>query len=65
MTEERVIRLPLDLCAAAEQNFGHRFGTLEDLLVFILRELTRNEASQADLAEQKIIEERLRDLGYI
>jgi hypothetical protein len=65
MTETRDIRLPADLCAIAEQKFGHRFHSLEDLLVFVLRDLTRDDAVQFDLAEQKIVEDRLRDLGYI
>ena len=62
---QRQISLPEELCAAAEQHFGSRFETLESLLEFVLRELTRNDAESLDQAEQAILEERLRNLGYI
>jgi len=63
--EWRELRLPADICAAAEERFGQSFGTLEDLLGFVLRELLRDEARQLDRSEQRIVEERLRELGYI
>jgi len=59
------LRLPADICAAAEERFGQSFGSLEDLLGFVLRELLRDEARQLDQSEQRIVEERLRELGYI
>lgn len=65
MTETRQIQLPAELCAAAEKKFAARFGSLEDLLSFVLRELVRDEAAQLDQAEQQVVEERLRELGYI
>jgi len=61
----RQISLPEELCAAAERQYGSRFENLESLLEFVLRELTRNEAEALDQAEQAILEQRLRDLGYI
>jgi hypothetical protein len=61
----RQISLPSELCQAAEQRFGTRFGGLEQFLTFVLQELLRDVAAQMDRAEQRIIEERLRDLGYI
>jgi hypothetical protein len=61
----REVRLPAELCAAAEEKFSQKFGTLEELVTFILRDLSRDEALQLDHAEQRIIEERLRELGYI
>jgi hypothetical protein len=63
--QERTLRLPAELCRQAEQRFAHRFGSLEELLTFVLREILRDEAAQMDQAEQRIIEQRLRDLGYI
>jgi hypothetical protein len=65
MTEMREVRLPADLCAAVEKEFGQRFGSLEELLVVVLRDLSRDEASRFDEAEQKLVEERLRELGYM
>ncbi len=61
----RDVRLPAQLCSEAEQRFAARFDSLEQLLTFILRELLRDDAAQMDQAEQHMIEERLRDLGYI
>jgi|HubBroStandDraft_1064217.scaffolds.fasta_scaffold52317_4 hypothetical protein len=61
----RELRLPEDLCRAAEEKFGREFGTLEELITFVLRELASDKAAQMDQAEARIIEERLRALGYI
>jgi hypothetical protein len=64
-SDSREVRLPEDLCAAAERKFGQRFSSLEELLTFVLQDLLRDEASRLDQAEQRIVEERLRELGYI
>ncbi|MGH9504269.1 MAG: hypothetical protein ACRD20_15580 [Terriglobales bacterium] len=61
----REVHLPAELCDQAEQRFAERFGNLEQFLTFLLREMLRDDAAQMDQAEQRIIEERLRDLGYI
>jgi hypothetical protein len=61
----REVRLPDELCKDAERRFGARFGSLEELLVFVLRELLRDQATHMDQAEQRVIEQRLKDLGYI
>jgi hypothetical protein len=65
MTQMRDVQLPADLCASAEMKFGHVFGPLEELLIFVLRDLSRDEAARADQAEQRLVEERLRELGYL
>ncbi len=65
MTETRELRLPADLCDAAEKKFEHEFETLEELLTFILRDLLRDDAVHANEAEQRLVEERLRELGYL
>jgi hypothetical protein len=65
MAEMRDVRLPADLCGSAEKKFGHVFNNLEELLIFVLRDLSREEASSADQAEQKLVEQRLRELGYL
>jgi hypothetical protein len=65
MTAKRQVSLPEELCASAEQQFGARFGKLESFLEFVLRELVRNDAETLDKAEQAVLEQRLRDLGYI
>jgi hypothetical protein len=61
----RDVRLPSELCQAAELKFGERFGSLEQFLIFVLQELVRDEATAMDEAETRIIEQRLKDLGYI
>lgn len=65
MTQMREVRLPAELCETAEKKFADKFGSLEELLAFILRDLLRDEATQLDQAEQRMIEDRLRELGYI
>jgi hypothetical protein len=65
MTDERVVRLPEELCAAAEKKFERTFTSIEDLLVFVLRDLLREDVAQLDAAEQQLVEERLRELGYL
>jgi hypothetical protein len=61
----RSVNLPAELCMRAEKRFGERFDSLEQLLVFVLRDLMRDEAAQADEGELRMIEQRLRDLGYL
>lgn len=61
----REVHLPAELCEVAEHRFGARFGTLDNFLAYVLEQLVRDEAAQMDHEEQRIIEERLKDLGYI
>lgn len=61
----RTVTLPAELCAQAEKRFGEKFSTLEQLLEYVLRDLVRDDAAQADEGEQRMIEQRLRDLGYL
>jgi hypothetical protein len=65
MTAKRKISLPEELCASAEQQFGVHFANLESFLEFVLRELVRNDTESLDVAEQAVLEKRLRDLGYL
>jgi hypothetical protein len=65
MSEMRTIRLPADLCAAAEQRYQKRFTGIDELLTAVLQELLREDSAKMDDAEEQIIEERLRELGYI
>lgn len=65
MTEMRNIQLPADLCSAAEKKYSGTFASLEELLTFVLRDLTQDAASQLDQTEQRLVEERLKALGYL
>jgi len=65
MNCSRTISLPEELCSAAERKFLHRFGSLEELVKTLLREMVRDEAMVMDEQEQRILEERLKGLGYI
>jgi hypothetical protein len=66
MNTWRDLRLPSELCRAAEERIkGTSFRTLEDFLTFVLRELTSRSGAQAEEQERKLVEERLRDLGYL
>ncbi|HVO59516.1 MAG TPA: hypothetical protein VMT53_01205 [Terriglobales bacterium] len=61
----RTVRLPESLCAAAEKGWGARFGSIDDLLIFLLQELNQDQGKRMDKAEEQAVEQRLRDLGYI
>ncbi|PYX85521.1 MAG: hypothetical protein DMG68_17865 [Acidobacteria bacterium] len=65
MSELRNVHLRADLCAAVEQRFARRFAGIESLLTFVLQDLLRDDASKLEKGEEQIIEERLRELGYI
>jgi hypothetical protein len=65
MTQKRQINLNEDLCSAAEQRFGKQFPSIEAFLEFVLQELIRDDAEKLDQREKEILEQRLRDLGYI
>jgi hypothetical protein len=65
VTNLRDVRLPVDLCAAAEAKFAQKFANIEELLSFVLRDLLRDDAAKVDKAEQQLVEERLRELGYL
>ncbi len=65
MNEMRNVSLPEDLCAKAEQKFAARFGSLSEFLNAVMTELLCDKAAAMDEREQKIIEERLKGLGYI
>jgi uncharacterized protein (DUF1697 family) len=61
----RNLQLSRELCERVEQRFGQRFGKIEDFLVYVMERLVRYDAKAMDQEEQRIIEERLKDLGYI
>ena len=65
MSESREIRLPADLCAAAEEKFGATFRSVDHLVAFLLQELIRGDTANLDRADQALVEQRLKDLGYI
>jgi hypothetical protein len=59
------VSLPSELCASALARYGSRFASIEELLVCLLQELLRDDAIQMDQKEQKVLETRLKDLGYL
>jgi hypothetical protein len=61
----RQINLPTDLCEALESRFSGRFGCLDQMVKFVLEELLRDESLAMGRSEQHMIEDRLRDLGYM
>lgn len=65
MTDMRQVELPSDLCTQLEKLFGSQFGSLEELLLFVLQELAQLQATDADQQELALVEQRLRDLGYL
>ena len=62
---ERQVNLPTDLCEAAERQYGGQFADLEELLTFMLRYVTKPEVERLDRTELEIVQQRLKDLGYV
>jgi hypothetical protein len=65
MDRTRAVRLPEDLCFAAETKFKGKFRSIEELLTFLLQELLSGDSTELDRAEQAAVEQRLKDLGYL
>ena len=65
MSDTRTVELPAELCNAVEKKFGHRFCDLNEMLTAVMTVLVQENAAAMDEREQKIIEERLKGLGYI
>ncbi|HET8824544.1 MAG TPA: hypothetical protein VFM77_05395 [Terriglobales bacterium] len=65
MNRTRSVCLPEELCRIAEQRYGSRFASVEELVTHLLQELLRDDASKMDESELEIIEQRLRGLGYV
>ena len=63
---QRNVRLPSHLYEAGERLIqGTRFRTVEEFLAFVLQELTTAAGERLDERERKVIEDRLRGLGYL
>jgi len=65
MSEMRIVQLPAELCAVAEKKFRNTFSSVDELLTFILQDLAHDKATKADAAEERLVEERLKELGYL
>lgn len=65
MTQYRTINLPEDLCGAAEKLLAGRFESVEALVSFVLQEIVKDDGLKFDQEEERLIEQRLKDLGYI
>lgn len=59
------MQLPEDLCVQAESWLKGRFDSLEGLLSFLLAEIVKDDGAKLDQHEEEIVQQRLRDLGYI
>lgn len=65
MSQYRSVQIPQELSDRAEEWSKGRFESLEALICFALRELIESDASPLDQQEEEMIQQRLRDLGYI
>lgn len=65
MSQYRMVQLPENLCIEAETWLKGRFENLEGLLSFLLQEIVKDDGSKLDQREEEIVQQRLRDLGYI
>jgi hypothetical protein len=65
LTQKRSVQLSDELCVAAERRYAGVFGNIEQLLEAVLTELVRDQAAKMDEAEQELVQQRLRELGYL
>jgi hypothetical protein len=65
LTQKRSVQLSDDLCVAAERRYRNVFGNVEQLLETVLTELVREESAKMDQDEQELVQQRLRELGYL
>ena len=65
MSDFRSVRLPEELCAQAERWLKGRFDSLEALITFALQEIVNQDDGKLDEQEEEMVQQRLRDLGYI
>ena len=65
MSELRNVTLREELCARAEEKFGATFGSLQEMLEFVLSDLLNDAGVEIDRYEQEAIDQRLKDLGYL
>ena len=61
----RSIELPEALCQRVEQLYGQHFPDIEKCLYFVLEQLASDQSTLLDLAEERVVKQRLRDLGYV
>jgi hypothetical protein len=65
VSDFRLVRLPEELCGQAERWLKGRFDSLEALITFALQEIVSDDGSKLDEQEEEMVQQRLRDLGYI
>ncbi len=65
MSDFRSVRLPEELCQQAERWLEGRFDSLEALITFTLQEVMNDDGRKLDEQEEEMVQQRLRDLGYI
>jgi hypothetical protein len=65
VSSTRTITLPSEICDIAEQRLGSQFNTLDEWVSTVLKQLLVDETVRMDLAEQTLLEERLKALGYL
>jgi hypothetical protein len=59
------VHLPEELCVKAETWMKGRFDSLEAFVSFLMKEIIKDESAKLDQSEEEIVQQRLRDLGYI
>ena len=62
----RTIEIPDEVCSEVEARWiGKEFPDLESFVRFVLETLLAPEIESLDRDEQQLLEQRLRDLGYL
>jgi len=61
----RTVTLSAELCELAEKRFKARFASIDELITAMLNQLVQDDALKMDEDEQRLLEERLKGLGYL
>ena len=62
----RSVDLPEELCKALESEFiSTELPTLRDIVLYVLDRVAARDVAALDVEEERLVEQRLRDLGYL
>lgn len=65
MDGNRSVQIPEDLYRTIKDRLGSQFTNVDDFVSYVLREVLREDFPSFDESEQKMIQSRLKDLGYL
>ena len=65
MSSTRTITVSSELCRLAKEKFRTQFSSVDELVTAVLNQLLLDDGLRMDEGEQRLLEERLKGLGYL